>query len=168
MTNLNVIFCHNFVLNTRNMQEILQRLPDGTCFLYKSCYINIDGVWFTLSGCYKNFFHRAASYVLQTEFLRNSVRYQHPGSVPGVDTAIPQTSSLLKNDLLLAQNDFTFNTEDVFTGKQTVCPVFSQKFCTVAGLVSLWIWKFNQIKKGHWKWLNKKLHSFFLMVVRWK
>ena len=51
-------------------------------------------------------FRRAASCAISAEFLRNSVRYQHPGVFPGVDTAIPQISFLLNFDLLLTLKDF--------------------------------------------------------------
>ena len=66
--------------------------------------------------------------MLQTEFLRNSVRYQHPGAIPGVDTAIPQASSLLRQDLQLTIKKVLSITEDVFHRKTNrlsgVFPIF--------------------------------------------
>ena len=44
-----------------------------------------------LSGCLKKTFDLLFFYLADTtDFLRNSVRYQHPDMLPGVDTAIPQ------------------------------------------------------------------------------
>lgn len=51
-------------------------------------------------------FPQGCSCAISAEFLRNSVRYQHPGVFPGVDTAIPQISFLLNFDLLLTLKDF--------------------------------------------------------------